>query len=138
MGRKIQDKKSLDWKPENWREFLEGIRNDCDNATEQWNEDCREELVKRFHLAVFKVIEDKFSGDEWFEEAVLEELRDDWLPKNIEGFSDLGEVLLSISEDSIEAHQRNLIGRQLDEFVDNKKRSEIPASQKTLLDEGAK
>jgi len=102
------------------------------------DEDCREELVKRFHLAVFKVIEDKFSGDEWFEEAVLEELRDDWLPKNIEGFSDLGEVLLSISEDSIEAHQRNLIGRQLDEFVDNKKRSEIPASQKTLLDEGAK
>ena len=68
----------------------------------------------------------------------MEELRDDWLPKNIEGFSDLGEVLLSISEDSIEAHQRNLIGRQLDEFVDNKKRSEIPASQKTLLDEGAK
>ena len=53
LRRKINNGKGcIEWKIENWREFLNLVRENFDTATEQWNEDCREELYAKFSTVI--------------------------------------------------------------------------------------
>jgi hypothetical protein len=46
------DCQSLEWKPENWKEFFILIRNNYNSATEQWNDECRAELIQNLKFTV--------------------------------------------------------------------------------------
>ena len=51
-------KKYTEWKPESWKELFVLAQNNYRTATEQWNEDCRQELnvkLKQTALEYFKV-----------------------------------------------------------------------------------
>ncbi len=67
--------KCLQWKLEAWQDFFAVIRNKIDTATEQWNQDCREELVAKLKANMTRYINLKRSMHEQTVRWNVEEFR---------------------------------------------------------------
>lgn len=98
-------------------------------------EDCKEEMIRRFHDAVYQVVEEMLVQNDEFEQLVMEEIetQDFWMPKGVNEFSDLGSISIKISEDSIEIHQRNMTDEEVEENEKKIHRTTIPKTQTRLI-----
>lgn len=94
--------------------------------------DCKEEIIKRFHDAVFKVIESYLTENEELEQSIMEELQGDWLPEKTLEFSDLGEISISISEGSCEVKQKDLDEEDVKFYLQGIKKPELSKYQTRL------
>lgn len=63
LRRKISfaEKGCIEWKIENWKEFFNLVKENFDTATEQWNEDCREELYAKLSTVIDNFLKSKIS-----------------------------------------------------------------------------
>ena len=99
-------------------------------------EDGREEIVRRFHNIVFKVVEHFLTENEDLEQDIMEELQEDWLPKKTLEFSDLGEIAIGVSEELSELKQENMSEEDVKYYLAKLVKPKIPQSQKRLTEVG--
>ena len=59
--RKVDAVKSyVDWEPEHWKEFFDLLQNNYNTTVEQWNEECRKELLSKIRNTVIEYLEEKY------------------------------------------------------------------------------
>ncbi len=95
-------------------------------------EDFRDEIIKRFHTAVFEVVEKFLIENEDLEQDIMEELQKDWLPETTKEFPDLGEIAISISQDKCVVGQENLSDENVAFHLAKLKKPNLPKEQKRL------
>jgi hypothetical protein len=64
-------------------------------------DDYTEDVENDFHRAVYDYIETKLTDNDDFESEILDNMNeyDDWLPKNVDEFSKLGNIAIRISSE---------------------------------------
>ncbi len=63
MLRKVDaDKRYTEWEPAHWKEFFALVQNNYNTNTEQWNEECREELIAKLRAASIGYLRAKYNG----------------------------------------------------------------------------
>ena len=64
-------------------------------------DDYTEDVESDFHRAVYDYIETKLTDNDDFESEILDNMNeyDDWLPKNVDEFSKLGNISIRISSE---------------------------------------
>lgn len=77
-------------------------------------EDIKTEIIKDFHNAVHEWVEHQLTENDDFEGEILEIMHDNnFLPKGIKEFMDLGEISISITDEKVEVKQTNLTEEEL-------------------------
>jgi hypothetical protein len=95
-------------------------------------EDYREEIIERFHDAVFEVIEKFLTENEDLEQDIMEILQEDWLPKKTLEFTDLGDISIAISEEMSELKQENMLEEDVKFYMAKQSKLRLPQTQKKL------
>ncbi len=54
------DKRYIEWEPAHWKEFFSLVQNNFNTTTEQWNEECREELIAKLRSATIAYLREKY------------------------------------------------------------------------------
>ena len=63
--KKVDAEKSYtDWKPEHWKEFFVLIQSNYNTSTEQWDEECREELIAKLRISALGYLKGKYMSQE--------------------------------------------------------------------------
>ena len=69
MLRKVDaDKRYTEWEPGHWKEFFALVQNNYNTTTEQWNEECREELIAKLRATSIGYLRAKYevtAGAKW-------------------------------------------------------------------------
>lgn len=61
--RKVDAEKSYtDWEPAHWKEFFALLQNNYNTTTEQWNEECRKELIIKIRATVLSYLQEKYNN----------------------------------------------------------------------------
>jgi hypothetical protein len=95
-------------------------------------EDFRQDIIRRFHNAVFEWFEKQATDNEDFEQEIMEKVQEDTLPEKTLEFSDLGEVCLSLHQEDVEIKQKDLTEEQVKYHL-AKKEISLPKEQTKLV-----
>ncbi len=59
LAKANSEAKCVDWKPEAWKDFFDVLNINYNTGTEQWNQDCREELIAKLKADTTKYMNAK-------------------------------------------------------------------------------